>query len=226
MPGVLLSCLSAVSTASRSTTTVALYPTVAGFRARGCAGIALPLVEDQRPLRTWEGIIACDLFHLVGIVGTLLAGSLCSPVLAQTLTGTSSSPRPIVWRDFASGLARSRFYAEAREGFIAGGDERNVVYAEAIRLRGQLPTLAVADVSERLSDDLENPLDHMERPTSALHLTRVMGLIRIGGHLSCGGCDVQTDGRHTQATSASLVHRGDSAPRHPSEEALAVRAAR
>jgi hypothetical protein len=55
---------------------------------------------------------------------------------------------------------------------------------------------------------------------------RRMGLIRFGGQLSKGECDVQTDGRHTQATSASLVHRGDSAPRHPSEEALAVRAAR
>ena len=32
-----------------------------------------------------------------------------------------------------------------------------------------------------------------------------LGLIRFGGHLSCGGYDVQTYGRHTQA-SASPVH--------------------
>jgi hypothetical protein len=34
-----------------------------------------------------------------------------------------------------------------------------------------------------------------------------MDLIRFGGHLSCGGYDVQTDGRHTEAaTSASPVY--------------------
>ena len=33
-----------------------------------------------------------------------------------------------------------------------------------------------------------------------------LGLIRFGGHLSCEGYDVQTDGRHTEATSASPVH--------------------
>ena len=34
----------------------------------------------------------------------------------------------------------------------------------------------------------------------------VVDLIRIGGHLSCGGYDVQTDGRHTDAASAAPVH--------------------
>ena len=34
-----------------------------------------------------------------------------------------------------------------------------------------------------------------------------VGLIRFGGHLSKGEYDVQTDGRHTEATSASTVHR-------------------
>ena len=29
-----------------------------------------------------------------------------------------------------------------------------------------------------------------------------LGLIRVGGHLSCGGYDVQTDGRHTEAAPA------------------------
>jgi hypothetical protein len=31
-------------------------------------------------------------------------------------------------------------------------------------------------------------------------------LIRFGGHLSCGGYDVQTDGRHTEAAPAPPVH--------------------
>lgn len=33
-----------------------------------------------------------------------------------------------------------------------------------------------------------------------------LGLIRIGGHLSYGGYDVQTDGRHTEAPRAAAVH--------------------
>ena len=36
---------------------------------------------------------------------------------------------------------------------------------------------------------------------------RELGVIRFGGHLSRGEYDVQTDGRHTEATSASPVHR-------------------
>jgi hypothetical protein len=49
-------------------------------------------------------------------------------------------------------------YAQARVAFIAAGDERNALYAEVSRLRGQLPTSAVPEVSERLSEYLDNPL--------------------------------------------------------------------
>jgi hypothetical protein len=48
-------------------------------------------------------------------------------------------------------------YAKAREGFIANRDQRNALYVEVSRLRGQLPTLAVPEVSERLSEYLDNP---------------------------------------------------------------------
>ena len=34
-----------------------------------------------------------------------------------------------------------------------------------------------------------------------------VGLIRLGGHLSKGEYDVQTDGRHSEAASAPPVHR-------------------
>ena len=102
--------------------------------------------------------MTCDRFHLVGIVGTLLAALLCPPVVAQT-----SDPHKLIAE--ADRLAWLRvwtraepLYAKAREAFIASGDERNALYAEVSRLRGQLPTLAVPEVSERLSDYLENPL--------------------------------------------------------------------
>lgn len=48
-------------------------------------------------------------------------------------------------------------YAKAREEFATVGDKRNALYAEVSQLRGQLPRLAVADVSERLSAYLEDP---------------------------------------------------------------------
>src|SRR5918999_3500588 len=102
--------------------------------------------------------MTCDRFHVVGIVGTLLAALLCPPVVAQT-----SDPQKLIAE--ADRLAWLRvwtraepLYAKAREGFMATGDERNALYAEVSRLRGQLPTLPVPEVSERLSDYLDNPL--------------------------------------------------------------------
>jgi CHAT domain-containing protein len=49
-------------------------------------------------------------------------------------------------------------YAKALEEFARVGDKRNVLYAEVNRLRGQLPTLAVPEVSERLSLYLDDPI--------------------------------------------------------------------
>jgi hypothetical protein len=42
---------------------------------------------------------------------------------------------------------------------------------------------------------------------TAMQQSLELGLIRFSGHLSKGEYDVQTDGRHTAATSASPVHR-------------------
>jgi CHAT domain-containing protein len=102
--------------------------------------------------------MTCDHLHLVGIVGTLLALLQCPPAVAQ-----ASDPHKLIAE--ADRLAWLRvwtraepLYAKAREAFITSGDERNALYAEVSRLRGQLPTLAVPEVSERLSEYLDNPL--------------------------------------------------------------------
>lgn len=49
-------------------------------------------------------------------------------------------------------------YAKARKGFAAAGDRRNALYAEICQLRGNLPRLAVPEVSERLEVYLDDPL--------------------------------------------------------------------
>src|SRR5262245_3939290 len=49
-------------------------------------------------------------------------------------------------------------YAQAEKLFAARGDRRNAIYAEINHLRGELPHLAVPEVSERLTDYLEHPL--------------------------------------------------------------------
>ena len=110
--------------------------------------------------------MTCDRLHLVGIVGTLLALLQCTPAVAQV-----SDPHKLLAE--ADRLAWLRvwtraepLYAKAREAFIASGDERNALYAEVSRLRGQLPTLAVPEVSERLSEYLDNPLVQSGRPAS------------------------------------------------------------
>ena len=88
----------------------------------------------------------------------LLAGFLAVPTSGQT-----EDPQKLL--NEADRLAWLRvwtraepLYAKAREAFIASGDERNALYAEVSRLRGQLPTLAVPEVSERLSEYLDDPL--------------------------------------------------------------------
>src|SRR3954471_20528253 len=102
--------------------------------------------------------MTCGRFHVVGIMGTLLVFLLCHSSVAQV-----SEPQKLLAE--ADRLAWLRvwtraepLYASARDGFIAAGDERNALYAEVSRLRGQLPTLAVPEVSERLNEYLENPL--------------------------------------------------------------------
>jgi hypothetical protein len=49
-------------------------------------------------------------------------------------------------------------YAEAERLFAARGDRRNALYAQINKLRGELPTLPVPEVSERLAAYLEDPI--------------------------------------------------------------------
>jgi hypothetical protein len=49
-------------------------------------------------------------------------------------------------------------YGEAQQLFAARGDRRNALYAEISALRGQLPRLPVAEVSQRLAEYLDDPL--------------------------------------------------------------------
>jgi CHAT domain-containing protein/predicted negative regulator of RcsB-dependent stress response len=102
--------------------------------------------------------MTCGRFQLVGIVGTLLALLQYSPAVAQV----SDAHKLLAEADRLAWLRvwtrAEPLYAKARDAFIANGDERNALYAEVSRLRGQLPTLAVPEVSERLSEYLDNPL--------------------------------------------------------------------
>src|SRR5690606_4581580 len=102
--------------------------------------------------------MTCDHRHLVSIVGTLLALLQCLPAVAQV-----ADPHKLLAE--ADRLAWLRvwtraepLFAKAREAFLARGDERNALYAEVSRLRGQLPTLPVPEVSERLSEYLDHVL--------------------------------------------------------------------
>ena len=54
--------------------------------------------------------------------------------------------------------AAERLYAEAGKLFTAQGDQTNALYSEISVLRGQLPRLAVPQVSARLAEYLENPI--------------------------------------------------------------------
>lgn len=102
--------------------------------------------------------MTCGRFHLVGSVGVVLAALLCSPAFAQTpdphklLAETDRLAWLRVW------TRAEPMYAEAREAFLRTGDKRNALYAEVSRLRGQLPTLPVPEVSDRVSRYLDDPI--------------------------------------------------------------------
>ena len=49
-------------------------------------------------------------------------------------------------------------YAQAQEEFARAGDKRNTLYAEVNHLRTQLPRLSVPEVSDRLSEYLDDPI--------------------------------------------------------------------
>src|SRR5215471_20372645 len=49
-------------------------------------------------------------------------------------------------------------FSEAEELFTAAGDERNALYARISAIRGRLPQLRLIEVSQLLSDYLDNPI--------------------------------------------------------------------
>jgi CHAT domain-containing protein/tetratricopeptide (TPR) repeat protein len=89
----------------------------------------------------------------------LLACSLAANALAQ---GTADPQKLLAEADRLAWLrAWTRaepLYSQARAAFITAGDKRNALYAEVSRLRGQLPTLPVPEVSDRLAAYLDDPI--------------------------------------------------------------------
>lgn len=100
-----------------------------------------------------------DPARLSGRVGLLLAVVLVS----SATFAQSADPQQLLTE--AERLAWLKawtkaepLFTEAHRAFAARGDERNALYAEINALRGRLPRLAVPDVSERLTQYLENPI--------------------------------------------------------------------
>jgi hypothetical protein len=88
--------------------------------------------------------------------------------------------------------------AEDVQSSAAGGDAESVV-AEREPERPAVISSMMEAVCER--ENLKKALRRVKANKGSLDL------IRFGGHLSCGGYDVQTDGRHTKAaTAASPVY--------------------
>ena len=102
--------------------------------------------------------MTCGRFHVVGTVGVVLALFVCSPASHKAKILTSSSQKQTAWRGSGSGRARNHFTPKLAKRSSRSGDRRNALYAEVSRLRGQLPTLPVPEVSERLSAYLDDPV--------------------------------------------------------------------
>jgi tetratricopeptide (TPR) repeat protein len=87
-------------------------------------------------------------------------------ILVTAVGGTAQSQRdPDVLLQEAERLAwlkawtqAAPLYAEAEQLFTARGDPRNALFARINHLRGQLPTLPIADVSQQLAAYLDDPV--------------------------------------------------------------------
>jgi CHAT domain-containing protein/tetratricopeptide (TPR) repeat protein len=87
-------------------------------------------------------------------------------ILVTAVGGTAQSQRdPDVLLQEAERLAwlkawtrAAPLYAEAEQLFTARGDPRNALFARINHLRGQLPTLPIADVSQQLAAFLDDPV--------------------------------------------------------------------
>lgn len=100
-----------------------------------------------------------DPARLSGRVGLLLAVVLVSSAtFAQTADPQEllTEAERLAW--LKAWTKAEPLFTEAHRAFAARGDERNALYAEINALRGRLPRLAVPDVSERLTEYLENPI--------------------------------------------------------------------
>ena len=49
-------------------------------------------------------------------------------------------------------------YAEVEKRAVSAGNRRDAMYAKFGRLRGQMQTLPLPDISEQIAADLESPL--------------------------------------------------------------------
>lgn len=103
------------------------------------------------------------LVRFAGLV--LLAAILCHPASAQNTVDPEKllqEAERLVW--LKAWTRAAPLYDEAERLFTARGDQRNAFYARINSLRGQLPRLAVPEVSDRLAEYLEDPLvQHDER---------------------------------------------------------------
>ena len=155
--------------------------------------------------------MTCDRFHLVGIVGTVLAVLLCPRIVAQT-----SDPHKLLAE--ADRLAWLRvwtraepLYAKAREAFIASGDERNALYAEVSRLLAEAHARVSATLCERraLLDALAALL--LEKETVDRNALDAL-LASDAGPSVCKGAAAPAGSEPAAAPSAPLVHQASSGP--------------
>ena len=98
-------------------------------------------------------------FATLAIVTTLAAAALTLSVTAQDQSDAAKvleEAERLAW--LKAWTKAEPLYAEAARLYSARGDRRNALFAEINRLRGELPRLAVPDVSQRLAEYLEDPI--------------------------------------------------------------------
>ena len=89
-------------------------------------------------------------------IAVVIVASAIGNAHAQTATDILAEADRLAW--LKNWSRAEPLFSKADEMFTAAGDERNALYARISAIRGRLPQLRLIEVSQTLSDYLDNPI--------------------------------------------------------------------
>src|SRR5437016_3364044 len=90
------------------------------------------------------------------VIALVIAASAVGNACAQTAMDMLAEADRLAW--LKNWSRAEPLFSKAEQMFTAAGDERNALYARISAIRGRLPQLRLIEVSQTLSDYLDDPI--------------------------------------------------------------------